>query len=68
MGLYIKKSFNFGPFRINISKSGIGISIGVTGFRIGMKPNGKTYVHSGRKGLYYRKNIPSKTKDKTKEE
>lgn len=33
MGLRIRKSINLGPVRINLSKSGIGYSIGVKGFR-----------------------------------
>ncbi len=60
MGVYIRKSFNIGPLRINLSKSGIGLSIGVIGFRIGMKPSGQAYIHAGRKGLYYRKGLSSK--------
>ena len=42
MGLRFRKSFSIGPIRINISKSGIGISIGVKGFRIGRSAKGKT--------------------------
>ena len=56
MGFYIKKGFNFGPVRINLSKSGLGFSLGTKGARIGSGPKGN-YVHLGRKGLYYRKNI-----------
>jgi hypothetical protein len=29
MGFYIRKSLGFGPFRLNLSKSGIGVSVGV---------------------------------------
>ena len=42
MGLRFRKSFKIGPIRINISKSGIGFSIGVKGFRIGRNAKGKT--------------------------
>ena len=41
MGLRFRKSFTFGPLRINISKSGIGFSLGVKGFRIGRSAKGK---------------------------
>ena len=34
MGFRLKKSFNFGGFRLNISKSGIGYSYGTKGARI----------------------------------
>ena len=54
MAFYIRKSLNLGPVRLNFSKSGIGTSIGVKGFRVGVKPNGKSYLHAGRGGLYYR--------------
>lgn len=56
MGFYIRKSFRAGPIRFNLSKSGIGVSGGVKGARIGIGPRG-TYVHAGRQGLYYRKNL-----------
>lgn len=57
MGWYIRKSINIGPLRFNLSKSGIGTSVGTKGFRIGKKSNGKQFVHIGRSGLYYRKDL-----------
>ena len=33
MGFYIRKSLSAGPFRFNLSKSGVGVSVGVPGFR-----------------------------------
>ncbi len=56
MGFYIRKGFNFGPLRLNLSRSGLGASIGVKGARIGVGPRG-SYVHLGRGGLYYRQTI-----------
>ena len=53
MGWYLRKSFSFGPLRLNLSKSGLGYSLGVKGARIGTGPRGN-YVHMGRYGLYYR--------------
>ncbi len=41
MGLRFRKSFTIGPLRINISKSGIGFSLGVKGFRISRSAKGK---------------------------
>lgn len=58
MGFYLRKGFNFGPLRVNLSKSGLGLSAGVTGARIGVNAQGRAYVHGGRHGLYYRKNLP----------
>lgn len=54
MGIYLRKALRAGPFRFNISKSGVGVSAGITGLRFGISPRG-TYVHAGRGGLYYRK-------------
>lgn len=59
MSWYIRKSVKAGPVRFNLSKSGIGASVGITGFRIGIKPNGRSYVHAGRHGLYYREEFGS---------
>jgi hypothetical protein len=61
MGFYLRKSFSAGPIRFNLSKSGIGASVGVKGFRVGTSARGRSYVHAGRGGLYYRKNLSSKT-------
>ena len=58
MGFYIRKGFNFGPMRVNFSKSGVGLSFGVKGLRIGSGPSGN-YVHAGRKGVYYKKALPN---------
>lgn len=41
MGLRFRKSFNIGPLRINLSKSGIGFSLGVKGFRVSRSAKGK---------------------------
>ena len=40
MGLRFRKSVNFGPFRVNLSKSGIGYSVGGKGARITKKAKG----------------------------
>jgi len=58
MGFYLRKSIKVGPIRFNLSKSGVGVSGGVTGFRVGTGPRGN-YVHMGRGGIYYRKTLPS---------
>ena len=56
MGFYIRKSIKAGPFRFNLSKSGLGVSAGVPGFRVGSGPRGN-YVHMGRDGIYYRASL-----------
>ena len=55
MGWFFRKWFNFGPFRINFSKSGIGGSVGVKGARAGINARGNRYVHLFRQGIGYRK-------------
>lgn len=40
MGVRFRKSYNHGPFRLNLSKSGIGWSIGTKGVRFTKKANG----------------------------
>ncbi len=40
MGLRFRKSVNFGPFRVNFSKSGVGYSVGGKGARITKKAKG----------------------------
>ncbi len=56
MAFYLRKSTNLGPFRLNLSKSGLGVSFGVKGARLSTGPRG-TYVHMGRGGLYYRQKV-----------
>jgi hypothetical protein len=44
MGFYYRKSVNLGPFRVNLSKSGVGYSVGGRGFRIGTSSRGRKYT------------------------
>lgn len=43
MGFSFRKSIKLGPVRLNISKSGIGMSAGVKGLRVGVNAKGKSY-------------------------
>lgn len=56
MGFYLRKAFSFAPLRLNLSRSGLGMSVGVRGARVGVGPRG-SYVHVGRGGLYYRQQL-----------
>lgn len=56
MGFYVRKSIKAGPFRYNLSKSGVGVSVGVPGFRVGTGPRGN-YIRAGKGGVYYRATI-----------
>jgi hypothetical protein len=43
MGFSYRKSVKVGPFRINLSNRGVGYSVGVKGFRVGVSARGRTY-------------------------
>jgi hypothetical protein len=64
MGWSFRKSKSFGPFRLNFSKSGIGLSAGIKGARISTNSRG-TYVNLGMNGMYYRKRISQKSANDT---
>jgi hypothetical protein len=53
MGFSLRKSVRVGPLRFNLSGSGVGVSAGIRGLRIGTGPRGN-YIHAGTHGLYYR--------------
>ena len=61
MGLRFRKSSNFGPFRVNFSKSGVGYSVGGKGFRFTKKANGgyRTTASVPGTGLSYTKDSSS---------
>ncbi len=56
MGFYVRKSVKAGPFRFNMSKSGLGVSVGVPGFRVGSGPRGN-YVSVGSGAVRYRSSL-----------
>lgn len=58
MGFFVRKATSVGPFRVNLSKGGLGTSLGVKGARISSGPSG-AHVFAGRKGMYYRKSLNS---------
>ena len=64
MGFYIRKSIKAGPFRFNLSKSGVGLSVGVRGLRFGTGPRGN-YVRAGLGGFYYSQSLGPTHSNKT---
>ena len=64
MGFRFRKSKNFGPFRLNFSKSGIGYSVGVKGFRVTKKAGGGTRTTASipGTGISYVRDYPDKKK------
>lgn len=65
MGISYRKSVKAGPFRLNFSKSGLGVSTGIKGLRVGVNAKGQSYVGGGVAGFQYRQNLSSsKSKQK----
>jgi uncharacterized membrane protein len=60
MGIKFRKSFKAGPVKVNLSKSGIGASVGIKGARIGVDAKGNTYAAGGKGGIYFRENLGNK--------
>ncbi len=56
MGLSFSRSVKFGAVRFNFSGSGIGMSLGVRGMRVGTGPRG-AYISGGLGGFRYRKSL-----------
>lgn len=66
MGFYFRKNMKIGKLiNLSFSKSGVGISAGVKGFRIGKGPKGN-YISMGKDGIYYRKYFGGKSKASNK--
>ena len=57
MAGFLRRSIRVGPLRLNLSKRGVGASVGVKGLRAGVDASGKPYVAGGRGGIYFRERI-----------
>jgi hypothetical protein len=44
MGFFYRRSIGLGAFRINVSRSGVGYSVGGRGFRVGVDARGRRYT------------------------
>lgn len=53
----IRKTLSLGPFSVSFSRSGISVSVGAGGIRLGVSPRGKFYFSWGKGGLQYRKTL-----------
>lgn len=66
MSLFFRRTLRLGPICLNFSKSGVGVSAGVTGLRVGVDARGRKYLAAGRGGLYYHqtlKDTPASSRD-----
>ncbi|MEW2477922.1 DUF4236 domain-containing protein [Micromonospora gifhornensis] len=53
MGFYLRTSLKAGPFSFNLSPSGVGVSVGVPGFRAGTGPRGNYVRVAGLATTYF---------------
>jgi hypothetical protein len=56
LGWSFRRTINLGPLRVNLSKSGVGYSVGTRGFRVGQDAHGRRYraVSIPKTGIYRR--------------
>jgi hypothetical protein len=64
MGWTFRKSINLGPFRVNLSNSGVGYSVGGRGFRTGVSSRGRRYTSVGIPGTGIRYSTSKKASSK----
>jgi hypothetical protein len=59
MGWHFRRGLNFGPFRLNLSRGGVGWSVGRRGARLGVNARGNRTVHTSipGTGVGYRKTL-----------
>ena len=65
MGFFFRRSAKLGPIRLNLSKSGLGASVGVRGARLTLTPRGTTYITVGSHGFYYRETLSGSRQSST---
>lgn len=65
MSWIFRKIFRFGPFRTTLSKGGLGMSWGISGFRVGVSANGRKYITLGipGTGFYFTKYFTRQTQN-----
>ena len=51
MGWGLRRSLKLGPLKLNFSKSGVGYSVGVRGFRVGKDAKGRSYTAASIPGM-----------------
>ena len=59
IGFSFRKRIRIGPVRLNLSKTGIGVSTGVKGLSVSTGSRG-TYLNAGMNGVYYRTKLKLK--------
>jgi len=59
VGWGFRKSIKVGGAKVNLSKSGVGVSVGTKGARVGVSSKGNAYTSLGSHGVYHRGNLGS---------
>lgn len=60
MAWNFRRSIRLGPIRFNLSKSGVGASVGIPGFRVGKDARGRKYQQTSIPGTgIYRRDYSS---------
>jgi hypothetical protein len=58
-----RRSLKLGPLKLNFSKSGVGYSVGIRGFRVGKDAKGRSYTAASIPGTgFYNRQYESATK------
>ncbi len=57
MGFHLRKSFKVGGLRFNLSNSGIGVSAGIKGLRVGIDGRGRSYISGGKGMVRFRESL-----------
>ena len=67
MSWTFRKIFRFGPMRTTLSKGGVGMSWGISGFRVGVSANGRKYITIGipGTGFYFTKYLTKQNSQST---
>ena len=65
MRISVSKGWTLGPFKATVSKTGVNLSVGVPGARVGINTKGVGSVRIGKKGFAWNKRkklLPDMTK------
>lgn len=55
MRLSASETWTFGPLKVTLSKTGVSLSLGIPGARVGINSKGQARVRFGKNGFSYNK-------------
>jgi hypothetical protein len=68
MNFFFRKLIKLGPLRLNLSKSGIGVSAGPKGIKAGVNARGGMYIAGGSHGVRFQHAVPVRTQPRDAKE